>query len=134
MAFDNFLERLIPDEGVRNMVKSFFSPEDESGSGKAGGPARAVEQLKSGGLEEHTKSWVGTGPNKQLTEEELRGAIDQADLKRISQRAGMSEQEVIVALVSFLPEVVDKATPNGSMKDLRNMSSDTPSGRSSGMS
>ncbi|MDP9841341.1 YidB family protein [Streptosporangium lutulentum] len=123
MAFDKFLERLIPDEGIRNMVQSFLSPDDESGSGKGGGPAKTVEQLKNGGLEEHTKSWVGTGPNKQLTEEELKGAIDQADLRRIAQRANMSEQEVLVALVSFLPEVVDKATPNGSMKDLRNMSS-----------
>jgi uncharacterized protein YidB (DUF937 family) len=134
MAFDKFLERLIPDEKVRGMVTSFLFREDESGSGKVGGPAKVVEQLKNGGLEEHTKSWVGTGPNKSLTAEELKGVIDQRDLKQIAQRAGMSEQEVLQALASHLPEVVDKATPSGSMKDLRSMSSGMPSGRSSDMS
>jgi uncharacterized protein YidB (DUF937 family) len=133
-AFDNFLERLIPDQGVRNMVKSFFSPEDESGSGKSGGVADKIDQLRKGGLGEQTKSWVGSGPNKSVTPEELKSAIDMNDLRKIAQKAGMSEDEMLQALASHLPEVVDKATPNGSMKDLHNLSSDTSSGRSPGMS
>ena len=133
-GFDNFLERLIPDQGVRNMVKSFFSPEGESGSGKSGGVADKIDQLRKGGLEQQTKSWVSSGPNKSVTPEELRSAIDMNDLKKIAQKAGMSEDEMLQALASHLPEVVDKATPNGSMKDLHNMSSDTSSGRSPGMS
>src|SRR5689334_17792710 len=111
-AFDNFLERLIPDEGVRSMVKSFFSPEG-SGSGKSGGVADKIDQLRKGGLEQQTKSWISSGPNKPVTPEELRSAIDMNDLRKIAQKAGMSEDEMLQALASHLPEVVDKATPNG---------------------
>ena len=45
------------------MVKSFFSPEGESGSGKSGGVADKIDQLRKGGLEQQTKSWIGSGPN-----------------------------------------------------------------------
>jgi uncharacterized protein YidB (DUF937 family) len=132
MAFDDFLKKIIPDDRVRGVVESFLSG-GEDDSGKSSGPAARVEQMKNAGLGEQTKSWVGTGPNKQLTAEELRGVIDQADLKKIAQKAGMSEQEMLEALADHLPNVVDKATPSGNMGDLRNMSG-MPRGSSQGRS
>ena len=48
-----------------------------------------------------------------MTPEELKSAIDMNDLRKIAQKAGMSEDEMLQALASHLPEVVTRPRPTG---------------------
>ncbi len=82
---------------------------------EGGGLAGLVEQLRSKGLGEIVQSWIGTGPNKEVTPEQLGQAIEPGMLEQLACRLGISPQEVTTHLAGVLPKIVDRLTPNGQL-------------------
>jgi uncharacterized protein YidB (DUF937 family) len=78
-----------------------------------GGLSELVKQFDGSGQKEVADSWVGTGPNKDVTPGQLENAIGPDVLATLSQQLGLSKDELLARLSRTLPEAVDKFTPNG---------------------
>jgi len=79
----------------------------------SGGLAEIVDRFKKSGQGETAESWVGTGPNKQVTPAQLEQAIGPEVLATLSKQTGLSRDELLARLSRELPAAVDKYTPQG---------------------
>ena len=80
-----------------------------------GGLTGLLEQLSKKGLGDAVQSWVGTGPNKDVTADELNQAMDKNLLAQLAAKVGISPQEVTAHLTDLLPKIVDRLTPGGKL-------------------
>jgi uncharacterized protein YidB (DUF937 family) len=78
-----------------------------------GGLRDLVESFKQAGQGEAAESWVGRGPNKPVTPEQLERAIGPDVLATLSRETGLSHDELLARLTRELPEAVDRYTPDG---------------------
>jgi uncharacterized protein YidB (DUF937 family) len=75
--------------------------------------SKMLDNFKSAGMGDKVDSWVGTGPNKAVTADEVKQAADPDNLQAIANKAGISVDEAAEEISKTLPEVVDKLTPDG---------------------
>jgi uncharacterized protein YidB (DUF937 family) len=80
---------------------------------QSGGVDGVTRGFDSRGLEAETSSWVGTGANRPITPDQLRGALGRDRVGALSQRAGLSESLGASAIAAILPALIDKLTPDG---------------------
>jgi uncharacterized protein YidB (DUF937 family) len=78
-----------------------------------GGLNELLEQFKKNGQGEAAESWVGPGPNKEVSPPQLKQAIGQDVLAALVQQTGLSQEELLARLSRELPTAVDKYTPDG---------------------
>lgn len=78
-----------------------------------GGLGELLERFNQSGHGQTAQSWVGTGPNKDISPTQLRQAIGTDVLNELQSRTGLSEQELLARLSRELPSAVDKYTPDG---------------------
>jgi uncharacterized protein YidB (DUF937 family) len=82
--------------------------------GAAGpGGLLSVERFNANGQGDAVNSWVSTGPNKNISEDQLKAAIGPDSLASLSKETGLSEAELLSRLSRALPDAVDKYTPDG---------------------
>lgn len=82
-----------------------------------GGLGELLDNFKQNGQGDVADSWVGKGPNKQVSGDSLRTAIGADVLAQLSQQTGLSEDELLTRLSQNLPDAVDKYTPDGRIPD-----------------
>ena len=80
---------------------------------KHGGLQGLVSEFEKNGLGPTVKSWVGTGPNQPISPEEVHRTLGPDLLRALSEKSGLSVQDLAQKLSQVLPEAVDKLTPNG---------------------
>jgi uncharacterized protein YidB (DUF937 family) len=78
-----------------------------------GGLNELLEQFTKNGQGEAAESWIGPGPNKQISPPQLKEAIGQDVLAILAQKTGLSPEELLARLSRELPTAVDKYTPDG---------------------
>ena len=83
------------------------------GNQQTGGLAGLVQQFASKGLGDIANSWVGTGPNKTITPEQIQQGLGGDTLKQLAQKAGVQPKQISSMLAEHLPNVIDKLTPKG---------------------
>ena len=76
-----------------------------------------VQKLRGGGLEAQVASWLGAGANLPVTAEELRSALGNEQVQKITQQLGLPADRILQLLSQHLPEAVDKASPNGAIEE-----------------
>jgi uncharacterized protein YidB (DUF937 family) len=79
----------------------------------SGGLRDLVQRFKQNGLGQAADSWVSTGPNQPLGPNQLEQAIGPDVLNTLSQRTGLSREDLLSRLTRELPAAVDKFTPEG---------------------
>ena len=79
----------------------------------SGGLGELVDRFKQTGHADTADSWVGTGPNQQITPSQLQQAIGPDVLDALSKQTGLSQEELLARLSRDLPTAVDKYTPQG---------------------
>ena len=84
-----------------------------AGSVLSGGLNELLKQFHQSGHGDVAKSWVGTGPNKSISPNDLAKTLGSDQLDTLMMQTGMSRDELIAGLSQVLPEVVDKLTPQG---------------------
>ena len=84
-----------------------------AGSILSGGLGDLLRQFQQNGHGEAANSWVGRGPNQQISPSDLAGALGADQLDALSAQTGMSRDELLDGLSRYLPEVVDRLTPDG---------------------
>jgi uncharacterized protein YidB (DUF937 family) len=78
-----------------------------------GGLAGLAEQFQRGGLGDAMDSWIGTGPNQQVSRDQLGGVLGSDLIGEMMQRTGMGQGDLLGQLSQMLPQMVDRATPEG---------------------
>jgi uncharacterized protein YidB (DUF937 family) len=80
-----------------------------------GGLQGVVSKFERNGLGATVKSWVGTGPNQPISPDEVQKALGPDLLQQLSEKSGLSVQDLAQKLSHVLPQAVDKLTPNGAV-------------------
>jgi uncharacterized protein YidB (DUF937 family) len=86
-----------------------------------GGLTDLIGKLSAGGAEPHVNSWIGPGANQPIQPGQLGSALGQNVLAELSQRTGMSQQELLSQLATVLPQIINHMTPNGRMPTLADL-------------
>jgi uncharacterized protein YidB (DUF937 family) len=79
----------------------------------SGGLGELVDRFTQTGHGDVANSWVGTGPNKQVTPSQLEQAIGPDVLDTLTKQTGLAREELLARLSRELPNAVDKYTPQG---------------------
>jgi uncharacterized protein YidB (DUF937 family) len=86
-------------------------------AGGLGGLGGLVEQFQRGGLGDVMSSWIGTGDNQPISPDQLGSVLGGDLLGELTQRTGMGEGDLLGQLSQMLPQMVDRATPEGRIPD-----------------
>jgi uncharacterized protein YidB (DUF937 family) len=85
-----------------------------------GGLTELIGKLTAGGVPQ-ANSWVAHGANEPVQPGQLGSALGQNVLAELSQRTGMSQQELLSQLSTVLPQIINHITPNGRMPTLADL-------------
>ena len=80
-----------------------------------GGLQGMVSQFERNGLGATVKSWVGTGPNQPISPDEVQKALGPDLLRQLSEKSGLSMEDLAQRLAQVLPKAVDTLTPDGAI-------------------
>jgi uncharacterized protein YidB (DUF937 family) len=75
-----------------------------------------VAALEKGGLGPQVQSWLGPGANLPITADQLKAVIGNAQVQQFARQLGLPVDETLKVMAQYLPEIVDKASPNGTLK------------------
>jgi uncharacterized protein YidB (DUF937 family) len=81
--------------------------------GGTGGLAAVLSALHGKGLGDVASSWVGTGPNKAVTADQLAGALGDDALGQFAKHAGIGANSAGAVLASVLPALINQLSPEG---------------------
>jgi uncharacterized protein YidB (DUF937 family) len=84
-----------------------------AGSVISGGLNDLLRQFQQSGQSETADSWVGKGPNKEISPGDLSKALGADQINNLASQTGLSRQELLDGLSQYLPKVVDHLTPEG---------------------
>jgi uncharacterized protein YidB (DUF937 family) len=84
-----------------------------AGSVLSGGLNDLIKQFQQSGQGEAADSWVGTGPNKPISPNDLASALGVDRINSLTAQSGMSREELLNGLSQNLPQVIDRLTPEG---------------------
>ncbi len=94
--------------GLGNLLAS-----GSAGPALSSGLGALLQQFQQNGQGDKANSWVGTGPNKDISEQDLAKSLGDDDINSLSQQTGMSREDLLSALRRELPNIVDQLTPQG---------------------
>ena len=84
-----------------------------AGSVLSGGLTDLLKQFEQAGQGDVAKSWVGTGPNKQISPDDIEKALGEERVNTLAEQAGLSRVALLSGLSEQLPLMVDQLTPHG---------------------
>jgi len=84
-----------------------------AGSVLSGGLGGLLKQFQDNGQGQAASSWVGTGPNQDISESDLAKSIGSDDIDALAQHTGLPRQELLAGLRRELPGAIDELTPDG---------------------
>ena len=111
MGIEDILSKLGGQQGEQGGLNSIMKLFGGGSHGLQG----LTSQLTQNGLADQVKSWVGHGQNQQVSAEEVRQAVDPQQLNKLAEQAHMTPEQTSEAVAQVLPEMVNKATPEGQL-------------------
>ena len=84
-----------------------------AGSVLSGGLNDLLKQMQQNGQGEVAKSWVGNGPNKAISSDDLSQALGSDQINTLMAHTGLSRQDLLAGLSQYLPDAVNHLTPDG---------------------
>jgi uncharacterized protein YidB (DUF937 family) len=79
----------------------------------SGGLKDLIDSLQANGQGDKARSWVASGPNKEMSPAELEQGLGKERLGWLMEQTGLSKQELLEGLSRELPGAVDRLTPDG---------------------
>lgn len=107
-------------QALGNMLGAGSNPQGELLSGllnQAGGLSGLMRKFDQAGLKDTFSSWVGAGENKPIQSAQLQQILGSDAVAEVARKIGLDAQTVLPLLCQFLPQVIDKLTPNGAVED-----------------
>jgi uncharacterized protein YidB (DUF937 family) len=84
-----------------------------AGSVLSGGLGDIIKQLEQSGHGDVARSWVGSGPNKMISPQDLEKALGTEQVNTLAEQAGLSKVALLDGMSDQLPDLVDQLTPEG---------------------
>ena len=84
-----------------------------AGSVLSGGLGGLLKQFQENGQGPAANSWVGKGPNQEISEGDLAKSIGADDIDALIKHTGMPRSELLAGLRRELPGAIDELTPDG---------------------
>jgi uncharacterized protein YidB (DUF937 family) len=72
-----------------------------------------LKQFQGAGKGDVADSWVGTGENKQIAPADIGKVLTPEQIAFLTERTGLSREELLAGLADQLPKAVDSLTPEG---------------------
>lgn len=72
-----------------------------------------VSKADEAGLGDKVRSWIGNGENLPVSPDEIRQILGNSEVQALVSRTGLPAETLLPALTHFLPQAVDKKTPEG---------------------
>lgn len=72
-------------------------------------------KMKESGLDDIVVSWLGNGKNAPISGETVKALLGSDTIADFASMLGLSEKSAETAIADALPEMVDKASPDGSL-------------------
>ena len=88
----------------------------------SGGLGELIKQFQQNGQGDVAQSWVGTGPNRTISPDDLGSALGDDTVNSLAEQAGLSRIELLDGMSQELPQLVDTMTPQGNIPDENEMS------------
>lgn len=82
---------------------------------QGGGLTGLIQSLEQSGLSSQVASWIGTGQNLPVSAQQIIQALGQGKVSELASQAGVGHQDIAGMIANVLPQLIDKATPNGSV-------------------
>ncbi len=103
-----------------NIVAGMLANQGGAGGGAGaagglGGLAGLAEQFTKGGMGDIMSSWIGKGQNLPIGADQLGSVLGGDLLGKLTQQTGMGQGDLLGQLSQLLPQMVDKATPDGAI-------------------
>jgi uncharacterized protein YidB (DUF937 family) len=93
-----------------------------AGSVLSGGLGGLLKQFQDNGQGQVASSWVGTGPNQDISESGLVKSIGSDDIDALAKHTGLPRQELLAGLRRELPGAIDELTPDGRVPSAQELS------------
>jgi len=78
-----------------------------------GGLPGVLEKFKTAGFADEAASWVSKGANLQISAEQINKVLGTATIQTAANKLGINADEISAKIAEYLPQVVDRMTPNG---------------------
>ncbi|GEP43917.1 YidB family protein [Brevifollis gellanilyticus] len=80
---------------------------------EAGGLPGLMQKFQEAGLQDKFASWVSTGPNESVQPDQLEAAFGAGQIADLAKKVGIDSGTLLPLLSQFLPQIIDKLTPDG---------------------
>ncbi len=93
---------------------------------KQGGLQGALDSLKGQGLTSQVEDWVstGAGDNAAVDPQQIQSLFSDAEIEQVAQQAQAPKQDVLSAISTVLPKIIDSLTPQGEQTSSTEANSD----------
>ena len=87
-----------------------------------GGLPGVLEKFKAAGFADEVSSWVGKGANLPISASQVVQVLGSSTIQTAANKLGINADEISAKIAEYLPQVVDRMTPNGEVgKDSGNL-------------
>lgn len=86
-----------------------------SGGGMSRGLGGLVDMFNQHGLGDIMSSWVSTGRNLPISPDQIQSVLGSAQVQALAAKAGIDASRASQLITEILPQLVDRATPNGEL-------------------
>lgn len=83
--------------------------------GGAGGLKELAKLFDQKGLGDIFSSWVGKGPNQEISVAQLQQVLPVEHIQAMASRYGIEPNQAFEQLSKMLPTLIDQLTPNGQL-------------------
>jgi uncharacterized protein YidB (DUF937 family) len=75
-----------------------------------------LQGLKDKGLGDVAASWIGSGENQPITPDQIQHGLGPEVVEKLAARLGLPPGEASAILSKYLPQIIDKLTPHGTIE------------------
>lgn len=87
-----------------------------------GGLPGVLDKFKAAGFTDEVTSWVGKGANLPISATQVVQVLGSSTIQTAANKLGINADEISAKIAEYLPQVVDRMTPNGEVgKDSGNL-------------
>jgi len=76
-----------------------------------------VGNLQNSGLSNLAESWLGDGPNEEISSSQLESLLGSDKVQQAASQLGADPSDLLSGLKDMIPQVVDKSSSGGSLLD-----------------
>lgn len=98
-------------------VKAILAQQVISMLSKPGALGKLTESFQQNGLGNILQSWLGSGQNLPISGAQVQQVLGNDNVNEMAKKAGVDASEASNQLSELLPDVVDKASPDGKAPD-----------------